>query len=740
MRRAALLLLLLGAVCFAGMPVRAQTPDELLTAASELFDAHKYAEAAQKLDTFLAANPKHDKAGAAAFVLGRCRSELKQYDKAIPAYEKAIATKDTGILTQSELGLGEAAIQTRQYDKAAKALEQATAATLKPEQAPIAWLWLGQADYELKRYDKAEDAYNTVIRQYPRSDVADTALYGLAMSALKQNNGAERARNRLRELVSRYPRSASRPQAELTIGQIDFEAKHYNEARGDYERILDEDSFRNATPEIRQAAEDGLIQTLLETGDYAAAIPRLESALNRLPATDPQRFRAEMSLGNCLYRQKQYNSSLNAYQEAAKSPEADVAAEGLYWAANADLGLNRPADAAVLFNRLVAKYPKSDLAAKAQRKAGDAFLAAKQSDAAATAFRAVVDHYPQSPEAAEARKSLSALVNSVTDPAQLAQALKNQPPAERARGTLRLARLYIDAKKYAESANALTDMLKLKPEAEVAAEGQYLLGLSYEAQDKTALAAPAYAEAVRLRSDAVWAADAQSRLAWLYIALKQPASAEKAANAALALKPEKAIEGPTRLALMQAHLDLQKWDAAIEDAKTILASNPPMEDIATALYTQAWVSEKLKKPDDALPLWERLSDEFPKSPYAAIALLHLGNAKLSDKKYDEAQARYAKLLSDYPKSPQVREAHHNLGFALYNQDKFAEAAAEFDAVVNDKDAGDLKPEALFWAGIAYEKADKKEEAIQRLTKFVTQYPKHEYYAKAKGRLDALKVQ
>ena len=52
--------------------------------------------------------------------------------------------------------------------------------------------------------------------------------------------------------------------------------------------------------------------------------------------------------------------------EAAKSAEAAVAGEGLYWAGNAALGDKKPADAAVQFNRYVAKFPKSELSAKAQ--------------------------------------------------------------------------------------------------------------------------------------------------------------------------------------------------------------------------------------------------------------------------------------------------------------------------------------------------------------------------------------
>src|SRR5436309_3349264 len=136
-----LFLLVIGA---ASAPVRAgaDTPEEQLAAASALFDAQRYAEAAQKLDAFLAANPKHARAGAAALALGRCRAELKQYAQAIPAYEKAIASKDAAVLPVAQLGLGEAAIQARQWEKAVPALEAAAKTALKPDQAPVVWTWL----------------------------------------------------------------------------------------------------------------------------------------------------------------------------------------------------------------------------------------------------------------------------------------------------------------------------------------------------------------------------------------------------------------------------------------------------------------------------------------------------------------------------------------------------------------------------------------------------------------------
>jgi TolA-binding protein len=718
-----------------GIPARADTPDEQLAAASALFDVKKYAEAAQRLEMFLTANPRHPKVGAAALTQARCYAELKQFAKAVPAYEKAIATKDPAVVTVAQLGLGEAALYAEQYEKAAAALDAAVKAQLRPEQAPIAWYLLGQANFLLERYAQAEAAYDRVTRTYPKSEFVDSAYYGAGLAAARQGK-ADAARQKLRMVVEHFPNSQDRPQAALVLAQLDLEAGQYKEARPQLEALLRDSS---APAETRQAAETGLITALLELEEFAAATGRLEAVIKRLPPSDPQHARAQLSLGHCRYRQKQYEPALAAYVEAAKSMEGEVAGEGHYWAGNAALALKRPKDAAEQFRKVLSRFPKHPLAARAQLKSGDALLADQQAEAAATAYRAVVEKYPQAPEAAEARKALAGLFDAVTDPAQLAAALRNAPPAERARGNLRLARLYLVGKKYQEAQAPLNEVLKAQPPAEVAGEAQYLLGLALEAQEKPGPAAAAFAEAVRQAPKSDWVIDAHGRLAWLYLDLKQATNAEKAALAVLAAKPEMDAERQARLALVQALIDQEKWDAALDGCKALLAANPPAETVATVIYTQAWVHEKRAKPEEALPLWERLAAEHPTSPYAPEALLRLADARFRAEKYEEAREKYAALVAAHPQSAAAIEGRFKLGSSLYNLEKYLEAAAEWDRVVADKSAGDYIPEALYWAGVSLEKADRKEDALQRLSRLVTQYPKHSRVENAKVRIAALKA-
>jgi len=667
---------------------QAQSPAEQLAAASALYDTGKFAQAAKLLDAFLAANPGHPRAGAAALALGRCRSELGQYAKAVPAYEKAIATKDLTVKNTAELGLGEAALQTSQWAKAAGALKAATAAGVTPAQAPVAYDWLGQANYQLGQYAAAAQAYNEVVGKYPDSEAAADATFGAGLSALKLGRTDE-AHGRLRAVMDRYPKSESRPQASLLLGQLDLDAKQYAQARDCFQTAL---AASGADKDTKQAAEDGLVNALLKLNDYAGATTRLQSILAHLPAGDPQRFPADLTLGRSLYAQKQYAPAQVAYSVAAKSPDAKVAAQGLYWSANCALALGHSAEAAALFGQVASRFPTSELAAKARAKAGDVKAAAREDSAV---------------------------------------------------GVLRQARLDLGAKKYASAGAALTALLATAPPADVSVEAHYLLGLADQGLGKNAAALIALTAALTGGAGTDWLPDAHVQLAWLNIERKQPALAEKAARAALALsgKPgdSPAVEQQARLVLVQADLDQQKWDDALAGCQTLSAGSPPPDVMATVLFTQAWVSEKQGHDAAALPLWSRLASEFGGSAYASQALLHLGDASFKTQKFDDAQARYSDLLAKYPGSADAPQARLGLGNALYSLGNYDGAAAAFDALAADKSANDLRPEALYWAGASWEKAGKKTQAVQRLARLVSEYPASARVAKAKVRLAYLKA-
>ncbi len=470
---------------------------------------------------------------------------------------------------------------------------------------------------------------------------------------------------------------------------MDLDAGQYGTARDEFNAAL---AANGVDSDTRQAADEGLVNALLKLEDYVGAASRLQAILAHLSPADPQRPGVQLTLGRALYLQKQYAPAQAAYKEAAKSPDAKIAAQGLYWSANAALALNHPTEAATQFAQVASRYPTSEFAAKAKAK-----VAELRSDARET---------------------------KVAD-------------------TLASARTALAAKEYPVAEEALASLPQSGLPSTVAAEAHYLLGLADQGLGKSAPAVAALTAAAQSAGNADWLPDAQVQLAWLNVELKHPAQAETAAKAALALSSNTgyspALEQQARLALVQADLDQQKWDDALAGCQTLLAGNPTPDVQATALFTQAWVSEKQNKPDAALPLWQRLASDFPQSQYAPDALLHLGDAGFKAEKYDDARAQYANLLAKYPQSADVPSARLGLGNALYNLGQFDAAAGAFDALATDKNAGDLKPEALYWAGASWEKAGKKNEAVQRLSRLVSEYPASSRVANAKVRLAYLKA-
>ncbi len=725
-------------VLLLAIPAGAQSADERLAEASALFDAKRYNQAAEKLDQFLALFPTHERTPNVALALGRCCTELKDFKRALPAYEKAAVSRDAAIRGPALLGLGEAAIQTSEWARAVRALDEVGRSSLKPEQEVVVWYWLGEARFELKQYSTSEEAYARVVMRFSDHPLAASAAYSAALAALEQEK-PQNARRHAQWVLDRAPRSEDRPRARLLLAQLDLEAKQFREARSGFEAVLDDTSEAARQPAVRDAALEGVVQTLLELGDLPGAADRLQKLIGGLPAGDPRRARALLSLGACRFRQKQYDGALAAYREAADAREPVVAGEASYWLANTLSAQEQHAQAAAEFERFLKRYPEHELAARALLRMGDAYAAARQPVQAAAAYRAVVTRFSNAPQADDARKALANLTNQIADPVALTELLRSLGPEQRAVGAARLARLYLEKRAFADAEKALTDFLKGIAAADIPAEARYLTGVALEGQDRAAPAVAALVDAVSREPRATWAADAQTRLAWLYLDLKRPQDAERAARACLDSQPAATIRQQATQALIQSLLAQERWEPSLTEARAALERNPDPENRPALLYTVAWVLEKLGKIDEALPSWEQLLQQHRRSEYAVEALIRIGDARFRAKKHAEAREQYAQAVMEAPKGDFAQEARFKLGTTLYHLDRHEEAAAEWDRVTSARPPDQWVPESLYWSGVSLVRCNRKKDAIMRLERLVAEFPKHARVGDARVRLAGLKA-
>ena len=119
------------------------------------FDLKHYDEALAAYDKALALKPDLENAWVGR---GNVFYELKRYDEALAAYDKALALKPD--LDEAWLGRGNVFYELKRYDEAFAAYDKTLAR--KPDFGK-AWLGRGNVFYELKRYDEAFAAYDKAL-------------------------------------------------------------------------------------------------------------------------------------------------------------------------------------------------------------------------------------------------------------------------------------------------------------------------------------------------------------------------------------------------------------------------------------------------------------------------------------------------------------------------------------------------------------------------------------------------
>ena len=84
---------------------------------------------------------------------------------------------------------------------------------------PNAHFWMGECYVRARDYERGLEEYERVIKHYPKSAKAATALYRKAMAFLELNN-KEAAKSALRQLIADYPKSADSKQAKAKLASL----------------------------------------------------------------------------------------------------------------------------------------------------------------------------------------------------------------------------------------------------------------------------------------------------------------------------------------------------------------------------------------------------------------------------------------------------------------------------------------------------------------------------------------
>ena len=144
---------------------------------------------------------------------------------------------------------------------------------------------------------------------------------------------------------------------------------------------------------------------------------------------------------------------------------------------------------------------------------------------------------------------------------------------------------------------------------------------------------------------------------------------------------------------------------------------------------------------EAIALYKKIADEYPRTPSAPLALFGAGNALMETNQVDAAIETYNRLLSAYASNaPLVNLARQKLGYAYLLKGEQSQAEQSYSTILNAS-ASLNRDQALFELARLDESQSRPDAALKRYQELSKSYPNSPYASEAALRekiLDARK--
>ena len=259
---------------------------------SELFKWEKpFVEAS---DAWAKAYPKKEETPTVMFVAAEVYREHGQYDKAVGRYDHIIefapkhryASFAGNSLLECYNELGEWA----KLEKQARFMLERKMFDVNPKenlQGAIAFAISQKANdlQEEKRYDEAAEEMLRLANEWPKSDLAPTAIFNAA-AIYERGDKIKLAVANYEKLIKEYPNDPKAPEALFVMGAI-FEARtDFERAAGFFERVGDNKKWREDLPDKSRDAvyNSGVIREALE--EWKGAIATYEKFIKLYPKSE----------------------------------------------------------------------------------------------------------------------------------------------------------------------------------------------------------------------------------------------------------------------------------------------------------------------------------------------------------------------------------------------------------------------------------------------------------------------
>lgn len=398
--------------------------------------------------------------------------------------------------------------------------------------------------------------------------------------------------------------------------------------------------------------------------------------------------------------------------------------------------------AAQSYAKYLQQYPSGRQVPDALFRVGECYMKQNQLKQAAGYYEEVVNRYPSSDGAPSAAYRLGAMT---FNDSQFADSVKYFAfcEAKTKSSQVRLAAAYHKSRAYGmtgekeKQAAALNSVIAVKTENPFRETALLTLGSIYLGQDKKAEALPIFDELVKTSGDRAIIADASIRAAVLYAELKKPD--ESIAMFEKALRMPETSEQNRSIALVgiiQSLYAKGDYDGVIDYYNKNAEVLPPGDSRAKMLLLVGHSYRMRKSYARAVEVYLLIeqyhtdTEEAFDAGYWKLYCFYL----LNDKDLGEfATAFIARYAQKHPDHEYLSLARLIRADFYFNKGDYQQAALSYNDVSLDKLPEKLRPGTLFNMGWAQGEAGRHQEAVGTFTRFINEYPAHEFIPKAFAR-------
>ncbi|MDX1964426.1 MAG: tetratricopeptide repeat protein [Pirellulales bacterium] len=599
--------------------------------------------------------------------------------------------------------------------------------------APKARYYAGVCYQQLKQYDQAQAAYEQVLKEAPKFEQREAALFnlGLAMLANARTKMGEaqtalygRGAETLGQLVADYPQSGKLPDALFNRADALYLLGKKEEAVEAWRQLYEK--FATSPLRAETLYNIGVAQQELKQMDGATA--SFAEYLKQY-AKEKQATEVSLRLGLLNYERQQFAEAEKYFAVAAAAPGFPQADFALLRQGDALLSLNKSPEAAAAYSKLATSFPQSEYAADAMLQAGKAYyLAGNQAEArawlakltadpagklAAEAAHWQVRSYLKENQPQPALALLEPILAKTTDPERLAELQLDRAEC-----------LYMSPNQktaaqqaYAELAEKFADRPQGATALYMAAQSAMELG-DYATGDKLAeqfLAKHAEhalrpfvqfvaAECALLSNDAAKADERYKQL------LEQHAGHEQAPF--------------WRLRRGWTYLKQKQYDQAARHYTALLQDLKQPAQIAEAQYLLGNAQLESNNLPAAISAYQASLAADAQGRSAEDALLNLARAQRAQPDLAAAQATLSKLLETFPQSKQADRVHYRLGELRHAAKDYKAASAEFGWILQNTPQSPLVPEALLGQATAQAALQDYTSAQKLYTQLISDHAGH----------------